>query len=293
MHRIAEPDDLRRLLRRREPVVLRPPRPPIDVLPFATVLGLLDDGLLAHPYIQLVRREGPVAPEQFCPPRVFLDRIIAGYADAGAVRRLVGEEGCTLLLRYVDQWHRGVRELTESIAQQLDRQVEAFYFVTPPGTTGRPVHRDDADVLVVQMAGVKQWTVHAGPADGAWEPSRVDEPGPVLLETGLHPGEVLYVPRGHAHSATAGAEGVSVHLSLTIREAGAAHLFAMLESVLTQEADLPPRPLDDAELRATAAELLARMRSRLDEVTPQGLLAAARAAMRPDRGSAVPDLMLG
>ncbi|WP_067535211.1 JmjC domain-containing protein [Nocardia crassostreae] len=280
---VGDPDVFRDTLRRRVPAMLRPPHPPVDVLPLATVLARLDDGLLTHPYLQVVRHEGPVPAERFCPPRIFLDRVLTGHADAPQVRRLVGEQGCTLLLRYVDHWHRGVRDLTESIARQLDRQVEAFYFVTPPGTSGRPVHRDDADVLVVQIAGAKLWRIHAGPDDGAWEPSRVADPGPVLLEVVVRPGEVLYVPRGHAHAATAVGDAPSVHLSLTIREAGTAHLYALLDSVLTEELELPPRPLDDASLHTTAADLLARMRLRLDELTPEGLVAAARAGMRPDR----------
>ncbi|WP_348534767.1 cupin domain-containing protein [Kitasatospora sp. MAP12-44] len=52
-------------------------------------------------------------------------------------------------------------------------------------------------MLAIQISGEKRWRVHAGPADGNWEPSREDaDPGEVLLDTVLRPGEVLYVPRG-------------------------------------------------------------------------------------------------
>ncbi|MFH8472364.1 JmjC domain-containing protein [Streptomyces sp. NPDC018000] len=266
---------------RRAPAVLRPDDPPVDLLDTVELDGLLDSGLLRVPYIGLVHEGRDVPTERFCTPRVVLGEIVEDYADAALVRHLVDNEGATVLLRYVNQWHQGVRALTTGLAEQLGRQVEAFCFRTPAGTQGRPLHRDDADVLAIQISGEKRWRIHAGPADGNWEPAKEDgDPGEVLLETVLRPGEVLYVPRGFAHHADAVGETPAVHLSLTVREAGTANLYALLQALLAEGTALPGRPLDDDALADAAASLIDHTRRTLADLTPETLVAHARAAMR-------------
>ncbi|MFI5808270.1 JmjC domain-containing protein [Streptomyces sp. NPDC051561] len=268
---------------RKAPAVLRPDHPPLDVLTVAELDHILDAGLLTAPYAQLVHENDTVPAGRFCSPRLVLGEIADGYVDATAVRRLIRDERATLLLRYVDQWHAGVRELGEGLAERFGRQVEAFCFLTPPGTRGRPVHRDDADVLAVQLHGEKHWQVYGGPTDGNWQPEREDrDPGAPLLDTVLKPGEVLYVPRGFAHAATAVADGPSVHLSLTVREAGAAQLYALTQALLAAEGgELPARPNSDEALLATATDLIDAFARTLDDVTPEELVELARDVMRP------------
>ncbi|MFF0739967.1 JmjC domain-containing protein [Streptomyces sp. NPDC004111] len=285
---------------RRAPGVLRPDHPPLDVLTVAELDRLLDAGLLTAPYAQLVHEDGTVPAARFCTPRVVLGEIADGYVDPVAVRRLIRTERATLLLRYVDQWHAGVRAFTDGLAERFGRQVEAFCFLTPPGSRGRPVHRDDADVFAVQLHGAKRWRVYGGPADGNWQPEREDgDPGPPLLDAVLREGEVLYVPRGFAHAATAEGEGPSVHLSLTVREAGTAQLYALTRALLVGEgAGLPARPNSEEELLATAAGLLDAFARTLDELTAEELVELARDVMRtrreaPERGDTLGELLRG
>jgi ribosomal protein L16 Arg81 hydroxylase len=256
-------------------VLLRPVDPPLEVLTLADLDALLDGGLLRAPYVGLYTAQGQIPDERFCPPRVVTGRPMEGYADARAVRELIRDERATMQLRYVNQWHAGVRALTADIADRFGRLVEAFYFLSQPGRHG-PVHRDDGDLLVIQLSGAKRWYVHPGPGDGDWEPVRVDEPGPPLLDTVVRAGEVLYVPRGFAHTAEAVGGSPSAHLTVVVRDAGAEHLRTALLSLLAEDLVLPGRPLDDDTLLATAADLLDHLRGRLCDVTPQYLLERAR-----------------
>ncbi|MFI6499724.1 JmjC domain-containing protein [Nonomuraea typhae] len=262
------------------PVVQRPVDPPTDLLTPAEFERILGSGLLRVPYLDLVTQHGSVDPARYCPPRIVLHRPEHGYADADAVRRLIRDEHVTVLLRNLEQWHAPVGAFCAQLGRRLGRQVEAFSFVTPPGTQGRPIHRDDADVFVVQIAGVKRWQVHDGPADGHWEPGLVPEPGPVRMDATLEPGQVLYVPRGHAHQATAAGRHPSVHLSLTVRDSGAAHLFATLHALLADDLVLPARPITPHDLLPTADHLLRHYRQRLEDLTGRRLIAATRTAMR-------------
>ncbi|MFI8434800.1 JmjC domain-containing protein [Streptomyces sp. NPDC079020] len=260
---------------RTAPVVLRPAEPPLELLTGAGLDAILDGGLLRTPYAGLYTADGQIPDERFCPPRLVTGRAVEGYVDGQAVRDLIRDERATLQLRYVDQWYPPVRALAAGIGEQLGRLVEAFYFFSQPGRHG-PVHRDDGDLLAIQLGGAKRWQVHAGPADGNWEPVRADEPGPPLLDTVVRTGEILYVPRGFAHTAAAVGDGPSAHLTVVIREAGTGHLRNALLSRISGGITLPGRPLDDDGLLNAAASLIGHLRERLADVTPEDLVARAR-----------------
>jgi ribosomal protein L16 Arg81 hydroxylase len=260
------------------PALLSPAEPPVDVFPPAEMERLLDHGLPMSPYIELVQHNGTVPPERFCRRGAFMDRAETLCPDAALVRRLVLSEGAGILLRYVEHWHPGVRQLTEGLAAALGRNVEAFYFFTPPQVQSRPVHRDDADVLAIQVSGRKEWRVYEGPTSDSWTPKAVEQPACApLLQVTTGPGDVLYIPRGYAHAAKAVGNVRSVHLSLTIREAGSAELKEALVDALLSDLELPVRPLGDLQLTRTAEQFLEGLRERLEKLDAQSLLEAARA----------------
>jgi len=119
------------------------------------------------------------------------------------------------------------------LSPQLDRVARALELILhQPVTTSAfwsmggmraPVHYDDHDLLVVQLLGGKHWYVaNSSQLPNTWVSA------PATAELGphasfdVHPGDVVYLPRGTLHSVTSEAE--SLHLSigftpLTLREA--------------------------------------------------------------------------
>jgi hypothetical protein len=262
----------------RGPAVFTPEAPasPFDL---DELDAAFDRGLLRTPYLELVRSDKvTVPPDAYTTPRVVNGRTHDGFADRAKVLALL-RAGSTLLLRYVDQWHGPTGELVARLSEELDRRVEAFFFVTPPGGQGLAVHRDDADVLVLQVAGRKTWYVHDAPAVADWSPGELpdDERSPRLLRGVLEPGTVLYVPRGFAHRAV-GASGLSAHLSLTIRDLSLQDLRTALEQLLCEGLALPALPLGEAAITDACAALLGHVRARLETVGAEELRFAARAA---------------
>ncbi|MER7845641.1 cupin domain-containing protein [Kitasatospora sp. NPDC096077] len=274
---VGDADAFTRTLEEQRPQVFRTGEWPAGLPRPDELDAVLHGGLLRVPYVEMVQDGAVVAPERFCTTRTVAGRREDGWADPARIGALLAG-GATLLLPQLDQWHAPVRALAADIARQLGRRTEAFCFATGAGRRGLDVHRDGADVLVVQLAGEKEWTVHEAPADGRWRPGPAPEPGPVALHTVLAPGEVLYVPRGAPHAAT-GRQGLSVHLSFTVREAGTGQLHAAVGEFLAASGldhGLPEHPGTAAELLAAAAEVLRVGRERLAALTPQELLRLAR-----------------
>jgi ribosomal protein L16 Arg81 hydroxylase len=274
LHRwVGDVDQFMSTYWRREPVVLETDPPtPMDLDDIDAVLA---SGLLRTPYVEMIRAEDDIALETFTESREVLFKAAGGFADSNAILALL-EEGATLLLRNTEQWHRPTAELVARLVGETGRRVEAFFFVTPPGHQGLPLHRDDADVFLLQVAGSKLWTVRSGPPNDNWRPGPVSgEPGPVLLDAKLTKGQVLYIPRGYAHSAV-GAQGLSVHLSLTVREIGGSHLVRAVPRLLLEGIGLPARPLVESGLLDSAATLLEVARSRLATLRPVDLVRHAR-----------------
>ncbi|MFH9354714.1 JmjC domain-containing protein [Kitasatospora sp. NPDC017646] len=270
---------------RRRACLLRPPAPLAAPVALADVDDVLASGMLRVPYLELVAQGRTLEQEEYTSARHLIDRSFRGYADAAKVMRHV-DAGATLLMRNVEHWHSGVAALAGRLAAELNRGVEAFLFVTPPGRKGFGSHRDDADVLVLQLHGSKRWQVHAIPEDGCWQSGLEPEPGPVQLETTVHAGEVLYVPRGAPHSAVGHTDGLSFHLSLTVRQPGTTDLRSALTRRFEDGLDLPPLPVDPEELRRTAAELLDHYRKRLAELTPEELCASVETVSSSTTGAA-------
>ncbi|WP_327070963.1 cupin domain-containing protein [Kitasatospora sp. NBC_01250] len=274
---VGDTEAFAKVLGERRPRVFRTAGWPAGLPRPSELDAVLRGGLLRVPYVEMVRAGEVVPPAEFCTARLVAGRREEGFADPDRIAALLAE-GATLLLPQLDQWYAPVRALAADIAVELGRRTEAFCFATGAGRRGLDVHRDDADVLVVQLAGEKEWTVYEAPADGRWRPGPAPEPGAVAHNSVLRPGEVLYVPRGAPHAAT-GHQGLAVHLSFTIREAGTGQLRSAVGGWLARGGwaeGLPERPATPEELLATAAEVLRLGRARLAELTPEQLLRLAR-----------------
>jgi bifunctional lysine-specific demethylase and histidyl-hydroxylase NO66 len=150
----------------------------------------------------------------------------AGIADQVSDDRLVGlfADGSTLVLQALHRIWPPILDFCQNLAAEIGHPVQANAYVTPPQNQGFSAHYDVHDVFVLQIEGEKRWRIHrpvlASPLrDQPWNDRRADvekraDEAP-LMETLLKPGDCLYLPRGHLHSATA-LGGVSTHLTLGI-----------------------------------------------------------------------------
>src|SRR5680860_1345046 len=132
----------------------------------------------------------------------------AGIADQLSDDKLARlfADGSTLVLQALHRTWAPLMYFAQELAGDLAHPVQVNAYVTPPQSRGFDDHYDVHDVFVMQVAGEKQWRIHAPvhPAplrDQPWTDRReavaeAAETEP-LIDTVLTPGDCLYLPRGY------------------------------------------------------------------------------------------------
>jgi hypothetical protein len=186
-------------------------------------------------------------------------------------------------------------EFADQLAADLGHPTQVNAYITPPSSRGFSPHYDVHDVFVLQVAGQKHWTIHEPVLrdplrtqpweDRAAEVAAAAEAEPVI-DAVLRPGDVLYLPRGYLHAATALGE-ISAHLTIGVHSVtrwGAAE--AALDLVRTLATDDPqlraslPLGVDLADpgtVRDDVATVLAGLRNWLDRIDPDDVADRLRA----------------
>jgi len=131
--------------------------------------------------------------------------------------------GATLQVHQPQRWCDASWRLVAALEARLGCLVGANSYLTPAASQGLAPHWDDVEVFVLQIEGAKAWKVwswegsrnggengknkqHGRGAPLASSPSGdLDERslGQPALEVVLRPGDVLYLPRGTVHAASA------------------------------------------------------------------------------------------
>ncbi len=218
------------------------------------------------------------------------------------VRRLFAD-GATIVLQGLHRTWPPIFDFVLELATELGHPVQANAYITPPSSRGFGAHYDVHDVFVVQLFGRKRWYVHDPvhpwplrdqPSSDFADAISAVAAGEPRLDTVLHPGDCLYLPRGFIHSATALGE-VSGHLTLGVHVWTQYHLAeaamtAALAELAGVEAARAPLPLgadvaDPGGLAPLLDAVRERLRAALAGLDParvaHDLDGRARAAQRP------------
>lgn len=136
----------------------------------------------------------------------------------GAIGAPVGDEAwekfrtasCSIRLLRPQEFVDSLWALCSMLETFFGSVVGANVYLTPSNSQGFAPHFDDIDAFVCQVSGRKRWRVYAPRGDGhdsLPRRSSVDftedemKSVPVLYDTVLEPGDMLYLPRGAIHQA--------------------------------------------------------------------------------------------
>lgn len=126
--------------------------------------------------------------------------------------------GATMIINTIHLFDEKIGRFAAQLARELGEPVNVNMYLSQPSKPAFNRHYDIHDVFILQIAGKKGWSVYEPTVTfplfemkfhGATPPT---EP---RLQTILSPGDILYIPRGHWHEATA-ADEQSLHLTVGI-----------------------------------------------------------------------------
>lgn len=272
-----------------------------DLFGLAAADELLAQRGLRVPFLRMAE-QGRVLPESAFTSGGGVGATVPDQVDPDKVRRLFAD-GASIVLQALHRTWAPVEDFAGRLAADLGHPVQVNSYITPVAHQGFEPHYDVHDVFVLQVHGTKQWTLHppvlAQPhRDEPWGNRRhqvhAAAAADPLAEVRLHPGDLLYLPRGFLHSARAG-DGTSIHLTVGIHAWTGLHLArAVLAAAAEAVRDLPEvrRALavgidlaDPEAMRPQVErfrETLAGVIGTLDADTVlQGLSRQAAAAQRP------------
>jgi ribosomal protein L16 Arg81 hydroxylase len=193
-----------------------------DLFSAAAVDELVADRGLRTPFARMAKEGTVLTSGRFTGSGGF-GAEIGDQLDADKVLREFAE-GSTLVLQGLHRTWEPLAAFTRQLIADVGHPIQVNAYITPASSRGFDPHYDTHDVFVIQVAGEKRWTihepVHRDPlADEPWTQHRdaVTERArltPYLEET-FAPGDVLYLPRGWVHSATALGD-YTIHLTIGV-----------------------------------------------------------------------------
>ena len=130
-------------------------------------------------------------------------------------------DGATLIVAAVDEIHGPLKALAQHLGRALQSRINVNLYAGWRTSHGFDVHWDSHDVIVLQIAGKKQWKVYEPtekfPIKDSVELGRTPPTSAPIWEGFLTDGEVLYLPRGWWHVAIP-CDEPTLHLTLGIHK---------------------------------------------------------------------------
>lgn len=211
-------------------------------------------------------------------------------ADMRKLARLM-QSGCTLVLDTVGTFDPTMEVTCRAWQWWSHELVQVNAYLATQDTAGFTLHWDDHDVLIVQLAGEKDWEVRgrSRPVPMYRDAAQNRTPSEDVIWSGtLSAGEVMHIPRGYWHQATriGLGDGFSLHVTFGfVRRTGVDWLTWLADR--SREDELFRHDLDrwdSPDEWATQEEMLAAAESRLVASRfPSDFLAAREYEQPPHR----------
>jgi hypothetical protein len=212
-----------------------------ELLPWTELNSILRHHRIPFPRLRLCKKGNPIPASAYSVERE------AGSETLQRRRRALEtppvharnlyeqlQQGATMTLDAVDELYNPVSDLCESFEKLFNERVQANAWVGCEEVPAVSPHWDDHDVFVLQVSGEKRWRIY-----GVTRPyplyrdvdANTECPKEIVWEGILQPGDLLYLPRGTWHSATAMGEP-TLHLAVGVYSETAIDLMGWLQDHL-------------------------------------------------------------
>lgn len=195
-------------------------------------------------------------------------------------------EGATLILDQANVFDPTMEVACRALQWWSHERVQVNAYLTTNDAAGFPLHWDDHDVVIIQLAGEKEWEVRGTsrkvPMYRDADPNST--PSEKIVWAGvMKAGDIMHIPRGHWHQATrtGSGSGKSLHVTFGITKRTGASWLAWLAD-WSREREIFRHDLD--RWHGTGAPALAEAAARLiGERPPEDFLAVYERETKPAR----------
>jgi hypothetical protein len=193
--------------------------------------------------------------------------------------------GATIVVDAIDEMSASIGTLAERLEWDLRENIQVNAYAGWRTARGFDVHWDDHDVIILQVAGHKDWKIFGSTRNSPLyrDVEAAEKPSTPIWEETLGPGDFLYIPRGWWHVATPKNEP-SLHLTFGISNCTGLDYFGwILDRLRAHDAfrqDVP-RFRSEAELFEHQQVLHDLARSELSRSDLAAFLAERDAQARP------------
>ena len=246
------------------------PGDPRDILSLRKLDQLVNLEVIRPPYIK-VNLKGNGVPEQGYSRNVVVQgQTITDTVDPEKIYELY-RAGATVTWCSLNQIIPEMRDFTRLISEKMAVRTDTVAFLTPSAKKGYPPHHDPVDLFIVQLEGSKHWKLWNPPTPRLGDNAQytLEGLGEPEIEVSLQPGDVLYLPYGTPHAATAEGKG-SLHLSIMMRPRRWRDLLReTFEDVIADESFTPYPHIGahrEADVEAVFKEKIHELVARLESV---------------------------
>jgi hypothetical protein len=159
---------------------------------------------LSNPQVRCFQNGEELHPNAYLTDEVTLRGQSLRMVDTHRLGILL-RQGATLVLDQVNTFDPTMEVTCRALQWWSRERVQVNAYLTTNDASGFRLHWDDHDVLIVQLAGEKQWEVR-GPSRTAplyRDADRNDRPSNDIVWAGtMRTGDVMHIPRGYWHQAT-------------------------------------------------------------------------------------------
>lgn len=185
-----------------------------ELLPWNEINRILGEHRLDHPRLRLAKGGDNIAPSCYTTYQISRRGVQIPRLRSTELTDLI-RDGATLIVDAIDEMYTPLRELAEALERTFREYVQVNAYAGWGRTKGFDLHWDDHEVFVMQVEGRKAWKVYGQSRKHPLFRDKAEEfkaPTTVLWEGVLERGDLLYIPRGWWHVATAVGEP-TLHLT--------------------------------------------------------------------------------
>ncbi|MFD5087342.1 JmjC domain-containing protein [Kitasatospora sp. NPDC058406] len=215
-----------------------------------TPQGLLDMVMrrsLANPQFRCFRGGEELHPKAYLSPQISLRGQSIPMADMRRLGNLL-HEGATIVLDQANVFDPTMEVACRAMQWWSRENVQVNVYLTTNDAAGFDLHWDDHDVLIIQLAGEKDWEVRGASRQAPLyrDADRNNTPSDEIVWTGaMQAGDVMHIPRGYWHQASrvGRSQGRSMHMTLGFAKRTGVNWFSWLAD-WSRETELFRRDLD-------------------------------------------------